>query len=172
MANTYTLIASNTVGSGGTASVTFSSIPSTYTDLLVNISMRTDKAGTGGDVVSTFLNGSSSSVYDNMVLRGNGTSATSFSNSAATEIYGTRANTAGNTASTFSNQQFYIPNYTSSNYKSLSIDGVQETNATQAYAELVAGLWSVSSAITSITIDPVGTIDQYSTFYLYGIKNS
>ena len=58
MANTYTLIASNTVGSGGAASISFSSIPSTYTDLLVKISTR-DNTGSFNDMLLTF-NGSGS----------------------------------------------------------------------------------------------------------------
>jgi len=48
MATTYTLISSVTVGSGGAATMTFSSIPQTYTDLLVRVSARnTSTSGSG-----------------------------------------------------------------------------------------------------------------------------
>ena len=171
---TYTKIASNTVGSGGVASVTFSSITQTgYTDLVIKASVRTNRAGTGGDGLDLTFNGSATAVYSDRFLRGDGASATSFTDTSAAAIYGTRATTAGNTASTFSNTEFYIPNYTSANYKSVSIDGVTETNASTAYAELVAGLWSNTAAITSVTIaGSVGTIQEYSTFTLYGISNA
>jgi hypothetical protein len=80
----------------------------------------------------------------------------------------------GQTSNTFNNAEWYFPNYTSSNNKSFSVDAVQETNGTGAYAQLWAGLWSDTSAITSITLDIIeaGNFAQYSTAYLYGIKNS
>jgi hypothetical protein len=77
------------------------------------------------------------------------------------------------TASTFANNEVTIPNYTSSNFKSYSVDSVTENNATQAYAIFVAGLWSNTAAITSITLGlSSANFVQYSTAYLYGIKNS
>jgi hypothetical protein len=169
MANTYTLIASNTVGSGGVSSVTFSSIAATYTDLVVKGSIRND---TYKETVISF-NGSSAN-YTLRTLIGNGASTVSYSQAA----YG--YNQTGNmplsgtdTTNTFGNWEMYLPNYTSANYKSASFDTVSENNGTTAYAMLTAGLWSSTSAITSITIAPYsGNFVQYSTFYLYGIKNS
>jgi hypothetical protein len=74
------------------------------------------------------------------------------------------------TANTFASNDIYIPNYTSSNYKSAISDTVTENNATLSFADLYAGLWRSTSAITSITIGPNGTgFAQYSTFSLYGI---
>jgi hypothetical protein len=58
------------------------------------------------------------------------------------------------TANTFGNTEFYIPNYTSSNYKSFSVDGVTENNATAAFA-LYAGLWSNTAAITSFRLNAI-----------------
>jgi hypothetical protein len=172
MANTYTLLETITVGAATASSVTFNSIPQTgYTDLVIKASVRTNRAGTGADGLNLTFNGSAVAVYSDRALRGNGTAATSFTDTSAAAMYGTRATSAGVTASTFSNTEFYIPNYTSSNYKSVSIDGVSENNATEAYAELVAGLWSNTAAITSVTIaGSVGTIQQYSTFSLYGVS--
>jgi len=170
MANTYTLIASSTVGSGGSAYIEFSSIPSTYTDLCVVFSARSNRSA-DTDPINLELNGSTindSSRY----LYGDGSSAASGSSTSQTEI--ARMPAANATASTFGNGLIYIPNYTSSNYKSSSGDSVTENNGTTAYAKLSAGLWSDTSAVTSvkITSQTGNNFVQYSTAYLYGIKNS
>ena len=170
MANTYTLIASSTVGSGGAAYIEFTSIPASYTDLLVLLSLRTENTGSG-DTVRVQFNGSSSN-FTVKELSGDGSTAGS---SSRTDGYVGYMNADASTASTFSNISLYIPNYTSSNYKSYSVDKVSEQNGTTAYAELIAGLWSQTAAITSLKFISAGvSIDlaQYSTAYLYGINNS
>ncbi len=168
MANTYTLISSVTVGSGGAASIDFTSIPATYTDLFVKISARTNRAAPV-DGVNISFNGSTSS-FTGRYLESDGSSA--YSGTSTRFAASAVGNTA--TASTFGNSDIYIPNYTSSNNKSFSGDTVTENNATSALADLVAVLWSNTSAITSIALTPlVGTtFDQYSTAYLYGISNA
>ena len=169
MANpTMTLIASNTVGSGGVASVTFSSIPSTYTDLLIKISARDLYPDVTPDILVTF--NSSGSGYSNIWLQGNGSSASSSSYSGAFIDILSDGSTA--TTNTFSNIEMYIPNYTGSNYKSVSVNDVLENNATASYMRLLAGLWSNTAAITSISFAAATSFAQYSTFNLYGIKNS
>jgi hypothetical protein len=169
MPNTYTLIASNTVGSGGASSITFSSIPSTYTDLLVKVSGRaTDSSVYAGIYVS--FNGTA---YNSTgrIIEGDGSSASSatFSNGAISFIAGATA-----TANTFGSTELYIPNYAGSTNKSYSSDGVGENNATLALAQLNAGLWSNTAAITQITLDSYSsnTFVQYSSFYLYGISKT
>jgi hypothetical protein len=171
MANTFILIeaqtlsttaASVTLGSGGT-------IPQTYTDLKVMVSARSSTTTTGIDIT---FNGSATS-YSNIRLYGTGSSAAS--DSAATAyISNTMIDDSSYTANTFGNGEIYIPNYTSSNNKSASVDGVSENDATAALMMLTAGLWSNSAAITSITLNPNGggNFVTNSTFYLYGIKNS
>jgi hypothetical protein len=167
---TYTLIASNTVGAGGVASVTFSSIPQTYTDLVVKISGRSARAAQQADNLFISFNGSTTS-FSTRSLSGNGTSASSTSN--ATRYASFAVDAAGSTANTFSSHKIYIPNYTSSNNKSYSVDSVSENNATAAQSDLFAGLWSNTAAITSIALQPeVSTWVQYSTFTLYGISNA
>ena len=167
MPNTYTLIASNTVGSGGVASVTFSSIPATYTDLVVKNSSRATVAT--NDIKLTF-NGSGSG-YSDRNIYGSGSIAQSSTNSAS-NIFPGVLNSSTTTANTFANNEYYIPNYTSSNFKSVSVDSVTENNGTVAYQFLVAGLWSNTAAITSVTISPnSGNFAEYSTFTLYGIKS-
>jgi hypothetical protein len=172
MPNTYTLIASNTVGSGGAATVTFSSIVSTYTDLVVKFSARGDAGAVSRSVYVTF-NGSSTS-YADRYLQGDGSSASSSSNSGGgTKFYAGECTASTATSNTFANQEFYVPNYTASNFKSVPADSVAETNGTTQYMSLIANLWSNTSAITSITLTLAsGSFVQHSTFYLYGIKKS
>jgi hypothetical protein len=171
MANTFVKIASATVGSGGASSIDFTSIPSTYTDLCLKLSLRGTRTQTEAEVRLT-VNGSATS-YSNRALQGNGSSVASFTYS-TTFYYNGETDAANATASTFGNTEIYIPNYAGSNNKSISTDAVSENNATGgAYINLVAGLWSNTSAITSITITPsVNNWAQYSTATLYGIKNS
>ena len=173
MPDTFTLIASSTVGSGGAASITFSSIPNTYTDLLVKVSGRSDANSTSDHIYMTF-NGSTALAYSIRRIRGDGASVISGSETDASMNFYQCINGDTATANTFGNTEFYIPNYAGSAYKSLSIDGAQETNATTAYLSLIAGLWSNTSAITSITMDVPGTNSfvRYSTAYLYGVKNA
>lgn len=169
MALTYTAIATTTVGAGGAANITFSSIPGTYTDLVVLFSFRSTRS-LDEDGMQISLN-SSTANFSFRRLTGNG--STTSSSNAGNNTLGqlTAANT---TASTFTNTFIYIPNYTSSNNKSFSIDNVTEANATKAYAQLQASLWSDSSAITSIKLetDSGNNLAQYSSATLYGIKNT
>jgi hypothetical protein len=170
MANTYQLIEAKTLTTT-TASVTFSSISNTYTDLLLSISSRNDDIY---NEVHFRFNGDTGNNYSGRNVYGTGSSAVSSSSSSISSLQNlTVQAVSGQTSSVFGNIQLYIPNYLSSNYKSMSADGVQENNATSAQAMLGAGLWANTAAITSIQAFPsVGSFVQYSTFYLYGIKNS
>ena len=81
---------------------------------------------------------------------------------------------AESTASTFTSGMIYLPNYTSSNQKSYSIDIVQEANQTTAYMQMHAMLWSGTSAINRLTFSNYNsnTFATNSTAYLYGVKNA
>ena len=152
------------------ASVTFSNIPQTgYTDLKVVMSARTDtNDGSSGQWGYVNFNGASTN-NSTRILYGTGSGTGSFTGSSPTP-YGAYVEPSNFTSSTFSNSEVYIPNYTSSNNKSYSIDSVTENNATGAYSNLTAGLWSSSAAITSVVISPAaGNFVQYSTFSLYGL---
>ena len=167
MANTFTKIASVTVGSGGSSTITFSSIPSTYTDLCVMASLR---ASVDGDGMTMRFNGSTSG-YSVKQIYGTGSSAAS--NTPSQTDFATVGYTTTVTSNTFGNMSIYIPNYAGSNNKSISADSVQEANQTQAYSNLVAGLWSNSAAITSLVLGTQsGSWNQYSTATLYGINKS
>ena len=170
MPNTYTLIASNTVGSGGAASIDFTSIPATYTDLLLKLSLRTNRASSVDDDVYIKLNGATTN-FTYRYLRGSGSAVNSSSGSVGW-IAGVDATSA--TASTFGNAEIYIPNYASANYKSISSDNVTENNSTESYAFFFASLWSNTAAITSVgfTSGTSNNFVQYSTAYLYGISKT
>jgi hypothetical protein len=165
MANTYKLIEAKTLSSA-TASITFASIPQTYTDLKVVFSTRNTTTDNG---VLLSLNGSSAN-FTNVRLYGDGSGAYSYSGSDLF-AYIVRSD---HTANTFGNTEIYIPNYTSSAFKSISIDNANEKDNTTIEMALISGLWSNTANITSIGIASTGsgTLAQYSTFYLYGIKNS
>jgi hypothetical protein len=167
MPNTFTLIASSTVGAGGASTIDFTSIPSTYTDLLVKLSTREPNQ----DFVLCQFNNDTGANYSSRFVRGNG-STTASATSTSLRV-GVSASTSG-TANTFSNCEFYVPNYAGSNQKSVSTDATDEVNATANYMFLSAGLWTGTSAITSIKLfsNAAANFVQYSTAYLYGIKNS
>jgi hypothetical protein len=157
-----------TVGAGGAASIDFSSIPATYTDLILKFSLRD---GTYAATLSTCylkFNGSTSN-RSTRYLFGNGSAASSGS---ASDMYlpNIPANTA--TADTFGNGELYISNYASSNNKSSSADVVPEGNYTGTFMSLTANLWSNASAINQITLTADGNFARYSSASLYGIKKS
>jgi hypothetical protein len=172
MPSTYKLISSVTVGSGGTASINFTSIPQTYTDLIVKISGRTTEAANFTTLVLTF-NGNATS-YSHRFIQGNNSVAASSQGLSVTSLNLGYINGSNSTASTFGNMEIYIPNYTSANNKSVSVDAIQEINSTNnSVLWLNAGLWAQTTSINQITLTPAGgNFAQYSTASLYGIKKN
>jgi len=142
-------------------SVTFSSIPQGYTDLIINVSSRTASASVYG-TVKFFPNSLTPTAVR---ILGDGSSTSSSTNS-NTEGAGGNA-----TANTFGNIAYYLSNYTSSAFKSASIDFTGENNATESYMGLSAHLISTTSPITSILMEPNSgsTFVANSTFTLYGV---
>lgn len=164
---TYIAIATTTVGAGGASSIDFNSIPATYTDLLIKLSARSNSsAGTG---LNISFNGSTAS-FTNKSVQGNGSTASSFAdyNRMAGQVA-----MSTDTTSVFSNVEIYIPYYNSSLNKSYSADGAESTNSSSAYVSYNAGLWSNTSAITSLSLTSMnGNFVQYTTATLYGITAS
>ncbi len=160
-------IATVEVGSAGVATIDFTSIPSGYTDLKLVFSGRTNQAtgGAWGDLAVKFNN--STANLSARYLYGTGSAAASATGTTI-DIHGT---TNSATSNAFGNVEVYIPNYTSANFKSISIDDVTENNATSSLTFLNAGLWSNTSAINQVTIYSPNsyTTLQYSTATLYGI---
>jgi|688.fasta_scaffold277550_2 hypothetical protein len=172
MATTYTLISSVTVGSGGAANMEFTSIAADYTDLVIKISGRTNASNYVDDLMLQF-NSDTGSNYSYRQLYGTGSAAGS-GNATTSGAYIGTCTAATATASTFGNLDTYIPNYAGSANKSVSADAVTENNATGSFVNLVASLWSNTSAITSIRILSLNgnNFVQYSSAYLYGISNA
>lgn len=169
---TFTQIGSAvTVGSGGAASISFSSIPNTYTDLCVYVSARRANASISDDF-NISVNGGTA--YDDIELYNQNGSAASYGiRSSSSNMFMGHVPAANSTSNTFGNHMIYIPNYTSTGVKSLSSDGTTENNGTQIYQTLIAGKITNGAAINSITVSAAGsTFVQHSTFYLYGVSNA
>jgi hypothetical protein len=169
MANTFELIASSTVGSGGAASIEFTSIPSTYTDLCIVYSLRTSSATNN---CSISINGSTTN-FSQRQLGGDGSSA--YSASRTDNLNALLANGSGYSATIWASNQIYIPNYAGSTNKSFASESATENNGTGADLVMRAHLWSNTAAITSIGISAAngaGSFVQHSTAYLYGVKNA
>jgi hypothetical protein len=159
MAATYTPIASATLGAA-TASVTFSSIPSTYTDLVLIVSANVTSAGQ--NLLLTF-NSDTATNYSRTFLYGNGSLAvsarsTSQANIPLSEFGG---------SSSGSHNIINIMNYANTTtYKSVIQRGGYASNI----AAVTAGLWRSTAAITSLTCTAgSSTWISGSTFDLYGI---
>ena len=165
------LIATKSIPTDGTNSVTFSSIPQTYTDLIIKISAR---ASTGTQSAPTLMsiNGNTSNLTFKRIQGAGSGAVISQSGSGTGGVGGIFTTGSDFTANVFGSGEVYIPNYTSANYKSYSIDSTNENNGTGSYMSMVAGLWSDTAAITSLTFTQEdGNTANGSTFYLYGISN-
>ena len=178
MANTMTLIQSVTVPSGGSASISFGSIVGTYTDLVLKFSGR-DNSGSlyVDDLKIVFNSDTNTTHYTQRQIYGNSSTAASSTNTnlGCFAVFG--LNGTVSTASTFSNTEIYISNYAGSNQKSISVDASVESNdaaANHSSLALIAGLWNQTSAITQIDLSSYNGYNfaQYSTAYLYGVKNA
>ena len=170
-ANTFVQIGSTvTVGGGGAANITFSSIPATYTDLNLVFSLRSSASG-DWQSVATEINGTSTN-YTSLTLVGYdaGTTGSLVTTINTTLIYH-YSTYAGATASTFGVGSLYFTNYTASNSKSNSMDSVTENNSGFTIEALTAGLWANSAVITQLKLTPGsgGNWVEYSTASLYGI---
>jgi len=175
MATTYTLISSQTLGSSA-ASVTFSAIPSTFTDLVLKVSGRSDAAGALTPAATLQFNGDSTTNYSTTILYGALSGGYSTRSSSATQsFWGFNGfESAGNTTNTFASAEIYIPSYTASQNKPYSLSQVSENNSAGTIInETNAGLWRNTAAITSILLFlSSGNFITNSSFYLYGISNA
>jgi hypothetical protein len=168
MPNTYTLLETITVGAAGASSVTFNSIPSTgYTDLKIVMSVRSANAS-NFDNPRISINGSTSTFTRKEIY---GESGSVGAEQPSDRIIG-NCPAANTTSNTFGSLEFYLPNYTSSNYKTWSCDSVTENNSATNSMWLLAGLWSTTTAVSTIAVSlqTGGNFAQHSTFSLYGVS--
>ena len=172
----YDSIATTTVGSGGTSTITFSSIPSTSTHLQIRAFGHTNRS-TGGVIDGTRItfNSDTGSNYTGHTLQGDGASASAFAEGASqtkTVVYGLAGNNSS--ASTFGTFVTDILDYANtSKYKTLRALAGSDNNGSGTVF-LTSGLWMSTSAITSISMTPnAGTLfNEYTSFALYGIKGN
>lgn len=162
MANTFTYINSVSVGVSGASAIEFTSIPSSYTDLIVLLSTKPSAS----DTMVITLN-SSTTTYTNRYLESTGSTVATSTNAQSGRyvnyIFSGEVN----------NIEIYIPEYTSSNNKIFYIESTSGRNVTENYQDVVASLWSTTDAISSVKVNFLtANFSQYSTATLYGIKSS
>ena len=163
--STYTPIA--TVSTSA-ASYTFSSISSTYTDIVLIGSVKSDKTTANSDTITFRLNGDTGSNYSNTILIGNGSTATSARRSNDAQWYAGEVSSNGDTSGIFSPVIAHFQNYANTTTKKTVLF---RTNAVNTDVRASVGLWSSTSAINSITIYPAGgNFVSGSTLTIYGIK--
>jgi hypothetical protein len=168
----YESIQTSNVGSGGSSSITFSSIPSTYKHLQIRAISRDNGAGVY-NVYKVTYNGDTASNYSVHAMYGqNINTVDQFGNANQTGII-VYATPSAVGAGIFGAQIIDILEYSNTNiYKTQrSIGGVSENNDNNLIT-VMSGSWRSTSAISSITITANGStsFQQYSQFALYGIR--
>ena len=174
--NAFESIATSTVGAGGVASVTFSSIPSTYTHLQVRVLARSARAD-WGDTLQVRVNGDTGSNYYGHYLLGNGAATFAGSYGATSGSFYSGTTAAGSAPTgTFGGPIIDILDYTSANKnKVFRVLHGADNNSTNGAVGFLSGAWNNSStAINSLTftVFTANNFVQYTQFALYGIKGA
>ena len=168
-AGAYDSIATGVVDVSGNASITFSSIPQTYTHLQIRAIGKCTAAVTIRNS-GIQINGDTGSNYSIHELSGNGasTAAAGVASQTSTEGFIVPGTSFG--ASIFGVTIIDILDYTNTNkYKTLrALSGVDNNGSGSIY--MYSGAWLSTAAITSINLAPASNYVQYSSFALYGIK--
>jgi hypothetical protein len=179
-ASSYDSIATVTVGAGGSSSISFTSIPSTYKHLQIRGILRSNSAN-NYDNVSLRFNSDSGSNYASHYLAGNGASASAYAWTSAAQIESFYTAGGGGISNMFSATVIDILDYANtSKYKTTRHLNGFDNNGTGAFdfakgaVLLSSGLWQNTSAISTVTLSVTvgGNFAQYSTFALYGIKGA
>jgi len=165
-------IATITVGSGGSASIYFTSIPSTFTHLQLRGIVKNTAASTS--VTSGFfrLNNDTGANYATHYLNGSGSAVGAGGLASQTLAYGL-TDIGANATSVFGGFVMDILDYkNTSKYKTVrSLTGVDNNGS--GFLQIFSGLWMSTSAVDSVTLIPgSNNFAQYSTVALYGIKEA
>jgi hypothetical protein len=168
----YESIATVTVGSGGSGSVSFTSIPSTYTHLQVRWLAR-GTAGANTDVISLAINSDSGSNYSFHRLYGDGSGVTSNGFANQTYIHCGDMPAASATASIFAGGVLDVLDYVNTNkFKTTRLLNGRDQNGS-GFIWFNSGNWRNTNAITTLTFTTQnGSYAQHSRFALYGIKGA
>lgn len=170
--NSYESIATVTVGAGGAANVEFTSIPSTYQHLQVRITSRDNRSASVNNNLFVYLNNDTGTNYSYHLLTGDGSSAGA-DNGSTTDLMIAGSNAASSaTSGVMGVSVFDILDYDNTNkYKTTrALTGIDNNGS--GLIRLWSGNWRNTAAITSLKFYPASsaTIQQYSSFALYGIK--
>jgi hypothetical protein len=175
MPATYEPISTTTVSGTSTYSVTFSSIPSTYTDLVV----VANSYWSNQDAVGLTFNGDTGANYSvTQLVSTSGDSITSDRQTAKNNIFvgrfGTNVADGTNTANplTYGTVLINVLNYANTTTNKTALSKISNYSRPPYSTGITVGLWRSTAAITSLTIttDGVSYIMAGSTFTLYGIK--
>lgn len=167
--NSYESISTVTVGSGGAASISFSSIPSTYKQLQVRGIGRTTSSS--NPIFIQLNSDTTTSNYYSHALYGNGSAAYAQAEGSTYSQYVNYFPISTDTASAFGAVVIDVLDYQNTNkYKTVRALGGFDKNG-GGFAWFNSTLWKNTNAITNITIQPYsGNLAEYSSFALYGIK--
>lgn len=173
MMATYELIATLTAGSGGASSFDFTSIPQTYTDIVFRMSLRGTNNDTYFSLQTRFNNSGTTNLYYSNGLSAYNGSISQAGQNGLSYLYAGNPPSNPATSNTFGNVEFYVPNYSGSERKSVSMEMVGENNAATAFTQFWACIWYTTPAITQVTFfNEYGNFAEHSSAQLYGIKNS
>ena len=152
--------------------IDFLNIPQTYTHLQIRYVAQCVSSATAVENLAFRFNFDTGANYTRHYLDGNGTSATSGSNTGVTQVYALGAQTSGTYPNAFGVGILDILDYTNTNkYKTTRSLSGADFNGTGSEMQLVSGLWLNTAAITSINIRALdGRLAPYSSFSLYGIR--
>jgi hypothetical protein len=171
--NSYESIATYALGTT-TASVTFSSIPSTYKHLQIRYMARQNVTGADRGAMEMQFNSDTGANYSYHLLFGDGSSASALAYTSTDSIYtGLSDITTASTASNiFGVGVIDILDYQNTNkYKTTRSLSGQDQNSTSGRIFFTSGNWRSTSAINTITLYPeAGSFVQYSHLALYGIR--
>jgi hypothetical protein len=172
----YQSIATSTVGSGGTGTITFSSIPATYKHLQLRCLSRTNRATYSSDSIAIRFNSDTGANYSYHLLYGQGSSVSVAAVTSTTLMEAPAATTTA-TANPFAGAIIDVIDYESTNKnKTIRVLGAFDNNSGSAnqegYVTFASGLWMNTTAVNTITLTPKNgsLFSEYSSFALYGIK--
>jgi hypothetical protein len=166
----YESIATITAGAGGSASIAFTSIPSTYTHLQIRAIGRSSFAAGFGLTASMVFNSDTAANYSWHWLYGDGSAAAANAGASTSSIGVAWIGGSSTLANSFSGTVIDILDYanTNKNKTSRALTGTDLNGSGGIF--LSSGNWRSTTAINAITLTNAGNWPQYSSFALYGIK--
>jgi hypothetical protein len=181
--NSYESIATVTVGSGGSSSISFTSIPATYTHLQIRGILQTNRSSYIVDLTKVQFNSDTGANYSGHNLFGGynttpNVNADGSANASSMQFHGLNS---GVSANVFNGVVMDILDYANTNkYKTVrnlqgfDVNGTVGTGSLGGTIALSSGSWRNTNAVTSVNISMVdGTLfNQYSSLALYGIKGA